>query len=91
MSSSVVVPAGGRLYFDNAYEFESDGLGGYFDGGKIEYSTNGGTTWLDAGGLIDAGEPLQQRRARRLRGQSAFAGSSFGYSGTRLNLASLAG
>ena len=36
MSSSVTVPAGGRLYFDIAYEFESDGIGGYFDGGKLE-------------------------------------------------------
>ena len=35
MSSSITVPAGGRLYFDIAYEFESDGIGGYFDGGKI--------------------------------------------------------
>ena len=91
MSSSVVVPAGGRLYFDNAYEFESDGLGSYFDGGKIEYSTNAGATWLDAGGLIDAGEHYSPVALTVFGGQTAFAGSSFGYSGTRLTLASLVG
>ena len=41
MSSGIVVPAGGRLYFDIAYEFESDGIGGYYDGGKIEYAPMG--------------------------------------------------
>ncbi|MEO7841776.1 MAG: hypothetical protein ABIU06_20730, partial [Anaerolineales bacterium] len=54
----------------------------------------GGSTWLDAGSLINfngydgtiytgAGNPLS--------GRSAFAGSSHGYISTRLNLASLAG
>ena len=41
MSSSVTVPAGGRLYFDSAFEFENGG-DTYFDGGVLEYSTNGG-------------------------------------------------
>ena len=96
MSSSVTVPAGGRLYFDSAFEFENGG-DTYFDGGVLEYSTNAGGSWVDAGSLIDAGvnyggalEP-ELDFGNPLGSRLAFVGSSFGYTGTRLDLSSLAG
>ncbi len=41
---SFVVPAGGRMMFRHTFEFSPTG----FDGGVVEYTTNGGTTWKDA-------------------------------------------
>jgi Zn-dependent metalloprotease len=86
------VPANSYLHFAHAYDFEADSS--YWDGGVLEYSTNGGGTWVDAGSLIQyngykgkiftgAGNPLS--------GRSAFVGVSHGYISTRVNLASLAG
>ena len=96
---SFVVPGNSYLRFAQAYGFESginfEDLNFYdYDGGVLEYSLNNGSTWLDAGALIDfngytgtlftgAGNPLS--------GRSAFVGASHGYISTRLNLASLAG
>ena len=93
MVNAVVVPAGAYLYFDQAFEFEADAHG-YWDGGVIEYSTNG-TTWNDAGALIDRGQPYNNfmtvGSGNPLEGRPGFVGSSFGYTGTRLNLSSLSG
>ena len=55
----------------------------------LEYSTNGGSTWIDAGGLIDAGQALQRHDRERLRQSSRrplrhSSRSSYGYTGTRL-------
>ena len=93
MTNPVTIPAGGRLSFSHAFEFEhSTTL--YFDGGVLEYSTNG-TTWTDAGSLIDAGQAYNGTIAtggsNPLQTRTGFVRSSFGYTGTRLNLASLAG
>ena len=46
----LLLPAGARLMFDHAYSFDAG-----FDGGVVEYSTNNGASWLDAGALMDAG------------------------------------
>ena len=96
---TLFLPSNAYLYFAQAYGFKSginfiDFTFGYYDGGVLEYSLNSGSTWQDASALIDhngytgtiftgAGNPLS--------GRSAFVGSSHGYIGTRLNLASLAG
>ena len=92
MSAGVVLPAGARLYFDHAFEFEN---GFYnYDGGVLEYSTNNGSTWIDAGSLIDAGFAYNGTIAsfgNPIGGRSGFVASSSGYTGTRLNLSSLAG
>ncbi len=88
----LTIPANAYLHFAHAYGFESSDA--YYDGGVLEYSINNGSTWVDAGSLINvngydgvlftgAGNPLS--------GRSAFAGDSHGYISTRLNLASLAG
>ncbi|HEX5943522.1 MAG TPA: M4 family metallopeptidase, partial [Anaerolineales bacterium] len=93
------IPNDAYLHFAHAYGFESgynpgDPTFHHFDGGVLEYSINSGSTWVDAGALIDfngyqgtlftgAGNPLS--------GRSAFVGDSHGYISTRLNLAALAG
>jgi Zn-dependent metalloprotease len=96
-ASAVTVPANGRLYFDHAFEFENDGspTGSAFDGGVIEYSVNSGGTWLDAGGFVEAGQgyagTIGSSFQNPLGGRQAYVRSSYGYTGTRLNLSSLAG
>ena len=54
-TTGLVVPTGGKLYFDSAFDFDYE-PGFAYDGGVIEYSTNGGSSWLDAGSLIEAGQ-----------------------------------
>ena len=94
MASAVTLPANARMSFDHAFEFEHSTTA-FYDGGVLEYSTNNGASWIDAGSLIDAGQPyngtLSTSFSNPLGGRTAFARSSFGYTATRLNLASLAG
>jgi hypothetical protein len=94
MTSAVAVPPAARLYFDHAFEFENDFLSRY-DGGVLEYSTNNGATWTDAGGLMDGGRTYNGTIASGggnvLQGRSAFTAASYGYTGTRLDLSALAG
>src|SRR5207248_374280 len=66
----------------------------YFDGGRVEYSRNGGP-WTSAARLFDAGGYNAQitgyhsdKQAYTFRG---FGGDSHGYRSSRLNLTSLAG
>jgi bacillolysin len=93
MNSAVAIPPNARMAFDHAFEFEHIGTSFFYDGGVIEYSTNNGTTWTDAGGLIDAGQAYNGTLdpTNALGARTAFARSSFGYTGSRLNLATLAG
>ena len=101
---SLAIPSNAYLHFAHAYDFETGKLVNdptlyYFDGGVLEYSINNGSTWLDAGSLIDYNgyrgkifngfDPLLDNNP--LKGRSAFVGTSHGYISTRLNLASLAG
>ncbi len=90
--TSFVVPSGAYLHFAQAFDFEQSNAN--YDGGVIEYSTNGGGTWTDAGAKIDFNGYTGQiypNYINPLKGRSAFIGSSHGYISTRLNLASLAG
>jgi hypothetical protein len=92
--ASFMVPNDAYLRFSQAFDFESFGDPYYFDGGVLEYSTDGGSTWLDAGPLINFNGykgTIYNDWNNPLRGRSAFVGSSHGYISTRLNLASLAG
>jgi len=96
---SFVVPGNAYLRFAQAYDFET----GYnpgdptlhnFDGGVLEYSLNNGSTWTDAGSLIDFNGykgTLFTGADNPLSGRSAFVGSSHGYISTRLSLWPLAG
>ncbi len=96
MNSNVTLPAGtSYMHFNHSYGFQNESgfQTGTYDGGVLEYSTNNGSSWTDAGGLItdngyngtisSSGNPLD--------GRSGFVADSFGYTSSRLNLSSLAG
>jgi Zn-dependent metalloprotease len=95
MTSAVVIPANGRLHFAHAYDFENyENDPNFYDGGVLEYSTNGGSIWTDASGLISVNGytgTLNSSYGNPLAGRAAFAGTSHGYISTRLNLNPLAG
>jgi Zn-dependent metalloprotease len=95
MTSDVALPASSQPYMHFKHSFEFDYLSStYYDGGVVEYSTNGGSSWLDAEALFThngytgiigdlEGNPLAYR--------DAFVGYSSGYISSRLDLSSLAG
>ncbi|MDX6205127.1 MAG: bacillolysin [Frankiales bacterium] len=101
MVKTYAVPIGKSSYlrFDQAYllDYEPAGDGQpalYFDGGRVEYSRNGGA-WTSASALFDFGGYTGQitgynadKQAYSFRG---FGGDSHGYRSARLNLTSLAG
>lgn len=92
MRNSVLLPTGAYLRFNHAFAFEEK-YTLYSDGGVLEYSTDEGASWRDAGGLLtsngyngtiaDFGNPLAAR--------AAFVGDSNGYISSRADLSSLAG
>lgn len=90
MNASVLLPANAYLHFAHAYGFENPN----WDGGVLEYSTNGGTTWLDTNSLFEVNGydgTLNGAFGNPLGGRRAFLGDSHGYISSRLRLASLAG
>ncbi len=95
MTNGITIPVFGRLQFNHAYAFEAD-PGVAYDGSVVEYTTDG-ATWLDAGNLIVGGDPydphvpITSGTGNSLAGRRAFAGDSYGYTATQLNLGSLAG
>lgn len=94
MAADVHIPAGSRMRFRHSYGFESDPFENY-DAGVVEYSINGGTTWVDAGNLMTAGATYGGKIGNccgnPLTGRTAFVGDSFGYTATLLDLSALAG
>jgi bacillolysin len=90
MTDGVVVPSSAFLHFAHAYGFDAPD----FDGGVVEYSANGGSTWIDAGSLFDANGytgTVASASGNPLGNRSAFVGASHGYVSSRVNLSSLAG
>ena len=90
---SIEIPSNAYLHFAHAYDFETS-TGKYWDGGVIEYSTNNGSTWIDAGSLMEYNgydNTIWQTANNPLANRPAFVGVSNGYISTRLNLSSLAG
>jgi N-acetylneuraminic acid mutarotase len=90
MNTSYTLPTNAYLHFAHAYGFQDPNN----DGGVLEYSTNGGTSWSDAGGLFDQNGykgPIASGTGNPLAGRSGFIGDSHGYYSSRLNLNSLAG
>jgi Zn-dependent metalloprotease len=92
MTNPLTIPAGSSTFlrFNHSWDFDAPD----YDGGVIEYSTNGGTTWLDAGsmathngytGTIDNGF------GNPLGGRSAYIGHSLGMTSSRFNISPLAG
>lgn len=95
MTSDVALPNGAYMHFRHAYGFEDSSTGAsMYDGGVVEYSTDGGVNWNDAGSLfINNGYngTLSSGYGNPLGGRRAFGGESNGYISSRLNLQSLAG
>jgi len=97
MNSGVTLPSAAYLHFRHAYDFEAPD----FDGGVVEYSTDGGATWTDAGTLIIENgysgtlapptDPPDTANDNPFAGRSAFVGTSNGYMSSRLDLSSLSG
>jgi len=95
MNSNVSVPSGDvRMQFNHSFDFEDFGYT-YYDGGVVEYSTNNGTTWSDAGSLMRAGAGygglISNEFTNPLFGRPAFVGESWGYTASQLDLRSFAG
>ncbi len=96
LDTDIAIPGGSSsyLHFQHAFGFEFF-LDSAFDGGFLEYSTDSGTNWSDAGDLIDAGQAyngeLTLAGTNLNAGHPAFISESHGYVSTRLNLAPLAG
>jgi Zn-dependent metalloprotease/photosystem II stability/assembly factor-like uncharacterized protein len=86
MTRDVLIPTQARMQLHHSYGFEIEGAR-YSGGGVVEYSADGGTTWNDAGSLIAAGALYNGTTF----GRSAFVGSSYGYTASQLDLATLAG
>ncbi len=100
MPASFTVAVDSYLTFSHRFTLRQDALGSR-DGGRVEYSLDGGASWADAGRLAvgpaaggyngsvsTAGEPGQ---VNTLAGLPAFVGESDGYRSTRLNLSELTG
>jgi hypothetical protein len=93
MASNVALPSASSpyLWFAHAYDFESPN----YDGGFLEYSTNSGGSWSDAGSLIDSGQAydgaINAGFGNPAAGHAAYLDTSHGYVSTRVNLASLTG
>ncbi|MEJ2744096.1 MAG: S8 family serine peptidase, partial [bacterium] len=93
MAHDVAIPAGAYMHFNHAHSFEIYGSE-QCDGGVVEYSTDGGATWNDAGSLFVVNGyngSITTSYDNPLKGRSAFVDDSYGYVSSRLNLASLAG
>ncbi len=90
MNPNPTLPANARMQLNHAWDFEP-----YYDGGVLEYSTNNGVTWVDARSLFSAGADydgtISSGSGNPLSGRAAFTYRSHGYTGTQLNLSSLAG
>jgi len=94
LARGVTLSANAHLWFKHAFDFEASS-GSYYDGGVLEYSSNGGSTWNDAGSLYAQGQNyggvLGSGGGNPLEGRSAFVAESHGYVSSRYNLSALAG
>jgi Zn-dependent metalloprotease len=95
MTLDVALPASSQpvLHFQHGYAFDQDPPTMY-DGGVLEYSTDGGGTWHDAGALFThngCNGTISTVESNPLGGRAGFVGDSHGYISSRLDLSSLAG
>lgn len=83
------LPSNATLTFWHQYSFESG-----FDGGVLEISANGGSTWVDLGSQITGGgytSTISSSYSNPLMGRQAWSGSSSGFVQVTVSLASYAG
>ncbi len=89
LANAVSIVAGASLRFWHHYDIETG-----YDGGVIEISTDGGTTWNDLGGQITQNSYsglISDSFSNPIAGRSAYTGSSSGYIETTVDLAPQAG
>ena len=94
MNGGVTLPANAYMHFNQSFGFSSSLPTGLsrFDGGILEYSTNSGSTWANAGSLFTHnGYNGTLQASNPLGAISAFSADSRGYISSRLDLNSLAG
>jgi Zn-dependent metalloprotease len=97
MNADVAVPNTSTYYlhFKHSFGFELDSGGRNYDGGVLEYSLNGGISWIDVAALYDAGQnyvgTINNLYGNPLGGRKGFVQGSHGYVSTRYKLSSLAG
>jgi bacillolysin len=96
LARNIALPADATssfLRFDHAYGFDDFSTTSFFDGGVVEYSTDGGGSWSDISGLpVDVGYNGNiNSPSNPLDGHAAFVSESNGYRATRATLTSLAG
>lgn len=81
------------LHFKHAFGFEFSGSS-YYDGGRVEYSIDNGTTWKDLAPLFSSGKNyggvIAKDVKNPIQGLSAFVGTSHGYVSSTYNLTTLA-
>ncbi|MBI5934472.1 MAG: M4 family metallopeptidase [Chloroflexi bacterium] len=92
----IALPAGTKNYLHFTHSFAFEVLNSVnYDGGVLEYSVNGGSSWVDAKPLFSAGQNykgvIKTGTGNRLGGKNAFVGDSHGYVDSRYDLSSLAG
>jgi bacillolysin len=90
MTSDVTLPADAYMHFKHYWDFEETN----YDGGVVEYSTTGGSSWVDAGSLFTHNGytgTIDTCCGNPIGGQQAFANESGGYTSSRLDLSSLSG
>jgi len=96
-ASGISLTSGSLLVFSNKYDTESR-----YDGGVLEYSTDGGTTWFDIldgnGGSVPANSERFVQGGYNsvfssgpLGGQAGWTGSSNGFIPTEVDLSDMAG
>ena len=90
LSGALTVPAsGGSLTFWHRYAFEVPD----YDGGVLEASTNGGSTWTDMGSSITSGGyngTVNSGFSNPLAGRSAWIGTSSSWTQVTVSLAAYA-
>jgi bacillolysin len=98
MKSAHHIPANAYLRFNHSYLFDNGSediprTNRFYDGGRVEYSTDG-HTWKDLGPLFDSNgynATIFSGRGNAFAGKKAFGGQSNGYYASRANLSALAG
>jgi hypothetical protein len=84
LTNPISVVAGAQLIFWHSYNLENT-----FDGGVLEASTNGGTTWTDMGPNITTGGyngTISSSFGSPIAGRQAWTGNSTGYIQTTVSL-----
>jgi hypothetical protein len=76
-----VAPAAAQLQFYHRFKFEAIAVNGTYDGGVLEYSTDGGSTWVDAGSLITEGQynAIIAGPDNPLQGRQGYGGQNTNY------------